>query len=425
MERAEALALVRRLAVDVHEPTEGEAVERLLERVAKSEPEVSAALSSSSAPWPSCERRATGDDGGPPDRRRAAPPPGAVVAVAEQSAGGPREREPRLPAGEGLVAEMTGAPAILPSKRDQWLAARRACVTASDVAAILGEDPRRGPLAVYASKVGEFEAEETLPMRRGRRLEGIIAAEYEEQTGRPVASVPEYELLFHPDVRWLAATLDRKVLATEAAPDPFGKADVGPARTAVSRARAPLQIKYALGSASHWKDEPPLAYAVQVTIEMACAGSMWGALCGMVGPGPLKTFDLPRNDGFLDAAIPRLEAFWLAVKRREPPEADGLPGTSEAIKRLWADEDGETIPLDREALKFADDLDSAKARVSAAGATVKELQNKLRARMGSASFGALPDGTYLKAPKRKRRAHEVEGSEFRVLERFWPRIRRR
>lgn len=42
--RAEALAIVRRLAADIHEPTEGEAVARLLERIAKAEPEASAAL---------------------------------------------------------------------------------------------------------------------------------------------------------------------------------------------------------------------------------------------------------------------------------------------------------------------------------------------------------------------------------------------
>ena len=44
MERAEALAVLRRLAAGIHEPTEEEAVARLLERVAKSEPELTAML---------------------------------------------------------------------------------------------------------------------------------------------------------------------------------------------------------------------------------------------------------------------------------------------------------------------------------------------------------------------------------------------
>ncbi len=299
------------------------------------------------------------------------------------------------------------APAILPDKRTRWLAARRSVVTASDCAAILGEDPRRGPLAVYAAKVGEFEVEETLPMRRGRRFEAAIGDEYSDQTGRRVLLVPEYELLCHPGAPWLAATLDRKTILDEAGE------------------RVPLEIKMALGSASTWKDAPPLGYQVQVQVQIACAGATWGALCGMVGPGPLKTFDLPYSQAFLEAALPRLEAFWLAVKRREPPEADSLPGTSDAIRKLWADEDGQTIPLDREALEMADALDQAKLREGAAAETVKELGNKLRARLGSASFGALPDGTYLDLNEVKKKGHTVKPTKYRVLKRRWPRLRRR
>ena len=317
---------------------------------------------------------------------------------------------------------MTGAPAILPDKRTRWLAARRSVVTASDCAAILGEDPRRGALAVYASKVGEFEVEETLPMRRGRRLEATIADEYQDQTGRPVASVPEYELLFHPDLEWLAATLDRRTLATEAEPDPFGKVDVGP--NAVSRARAPLQIKYALGTPSHWKDEPPLAYAVQVAIETACAGAEWGALCGMVDAGPLRVFDLPRNDAFLDAALPRLEEFHWRVKNRKPPVADGLPGTSEAIKRLWMRGDGATVELGPEALAAAEEWEAAKSRRDATKETLDRLSNQLRAWMGSASFALLTDGSFLRLRDIERKPYAVKAATYRSLDRWFPRIRR-
>ncbi len=325
---------------------------------------------------------------------------------------------------------MSNAPAVLPSKRDRWLAARREFVTASDVAAILGEDPRRGPLAVYASKVGEFEVKETLPMRRGRRFESAIGEEYAEQTGREVSAVPEYELLHHPDIPWLAATLDRKVLATEEAPDPFGTFDVykrpGEAwLTRVSRARAPLQIKMAIGSASHWKDDPPLGYAIQVTIEMACAGSTWGALCGLVGPGPLKTFDLPRNDAFLEVVYPKLEAFWLAVKRREPPEADGLPGTSAAIRQLWPTENGRTVGLgqDEQALvvKWEHERFASNSHKEAA----EVFENKLRARLGPASFGALVDGSFLRLEKIKRAGYTVKPATYRALKRWWPKTKRR
>jgi putative phage-type endonuclease len=318
---------------------------------------------------------------------------------------------------------MSEAPAILSDPRERWLAERRHYLTASDIAAVLGEDKRRSPLQVYLAKVEGIESRETLPMKRGRRFEAAIADEYAEQTGRPVGCLPPYELVRHPTVPFLAATPDRKVLATAAAPDPFGKVDVGP--TAVNRNRAPLQIKMALGSASDWKEEPPLAYAVQVTIEMACLGAEWGALCGMIGPGPLRTFDIPRSDAFLDAALPHLETFWLRVRRREPPEADGLPGTRQALRLAFPDEDGETIPLDIEATRLADEWEAAKRQAGDADDAVREIESKLRLRMGSASFGALIDGTYLALPKQKRAAYTVGPTEFRVLRRFRPKVRRR
>jgi len=318
---------------------------------------------------------------------------------------------------------VTGAPAILPDNRTRWLAARREHVTASDVAAILGEDPRRGALQVYLSKVHGYEPEDALPMRRGRRFEAEIAFEYAEQTGRVVLPVPEYELVVHPEHPFLAATPDRKVLATDDGPDPFGLVDVGPKE--VDRVRAPLEIKMAIGSASKWKDEPPLGFIVQTQVQMACLGSEWGALCGLVSPGPLKTFDLPFSQAFFDAALPRLEEFWGRVRNRKPPEADGLPGTSEAIRKVWSSEDGATVPLDREALEMADALDQAKLREGGAHQTVEELGNKLRARLGSASFGALPDGTYLDLNEVKKKGHTVKPTKYRVLKRRWPRIRRR
>ena len=52
------------------------------------------------------------------------------------------------------------APAIVRSPRDAWLAERRKGIGASDVAAILGEDPRRSALSVYAEKIDDIETPE-------------------------------------------------------------------------------------------------------------------------------------------------------------------------------------------------------------------------------------------------------------------------
>jgi putative phage-type endonuclease len=302
-------------------------------------------------------------------------------------------------------------------RREEWLAERRELITASDAAAILGEDPRRGEHAVYLEKVFAVEPEESVLMRRGRRHEAAIAEEYAEQTGRPVRALGDFVITRHPSIPWLAATLDRVIEPTELAPAPPGCS--GP---------APLQIKLGLGSAKAWQDEAPIYYRVQVQIEIACYGSSWGALAGLLGPGPLDVSDERRHDGFLEGALPLLEQFRDRVRRREPPEADGLPGTTEVIKRLFGRHgNGETIALDHEALGLADELDAAKAAARDAGAIVQALKNKIRARLGPATHGALPDGSFLSLDERHRGAYEVEAVDYRALRRWWPkrRIRRR
>jgi putative phage-type endonuclease len=323
---------------------------------------------------------------------------------------------------------MNATPAIVRSPRDRWLLARRELITASDVAAIIGEDPRRGPLAVYASKVGDVESAETRPMLRGRRFEGAIADEYGDQTGRPVGSLGEYEITRHPAIPWLGATLDRLTESVEACPGPLPMlADLHPGTDPVLgvRARVPLQLKMAIGSARDWKGEPPLGYVVQVQVEMACYSATWGALAALVGPGPLATVDLVRDDAFFAALVPQLERFRWHVANRIPPEADGKPGTSAAIRLLWAGEDGATVPLDAEAERLVSDWEAAKEREGAAKDMAEELGNKLRARMAGASFGALPDGSFLTLKLTKREGYEVKSTSFRTLRHMRPRLKGR
>jgi len=317
---------------------------------------------------------------------------------------------------------MSTAPAIVLSPRDRWLAERRTLLTASDCAAVLGADPHRGPLAVYASKVADVETEETLPMRRGRRWETVIAEEYAEQTGRQVADLGTYLIQRHPDVSWLGATLDRVTCGSALMAAPVGDSapECGPRACGT-----PLQIKMALGSPAAWKDGPPLGFLVQVQVEIACYGASWGALAGLVGPGPLDVSDHPRNESFLAAALPKLEEFWFRVQRRQPPPADGLPGTTAAVKKLWSDEDGTTVALDMETQAMVLELELARDAARKSAMRTEGIENELRRRLGSASFGALADGSFLTARKTTRSGYTVEPTTYRALRRWWPKLKRR
>jgi putative phage-type endonuclease len=281
--------------------------------------------------------------------------------------------------------------------RQDWLARRRELITASDVAAILGEDTHRGALAAYAEKVGGLEVEDSLPMRRGRRWEGVIAEEYAEQTGREVRDLGPFVIQQHPTIPWLGATLDRVTLRG----DYFG----------------PLQIKMVLGSAQDWRDGAPAAYQIQCQIEAACFGSSWCSLAGLIGPGPLAVYDFERDDEFLRLALPKLEEFRERVLRRDPPPADATPGTSAAARRLWAVGDGKTVALDEHAQAVADVMLYRQACADEDECAAGLAEVELRRRLEGASFGALPDGRFV-------RLRQFKNEKHRRLDIWTPKVRR-
>jgi putative phage-type endonuclease len=306
---------------------------------------------------------------------------------------------------------MTQAPAIL-EPRVSWLKKRQSILTASDCPAVLGMDPRRGPLSVYASKVlGQTDEDELDWMTWGRDVEGAIAKGYARKTLRPVFDRDPYEIAIHPDIPWLGATLDRTTEGCPELPAPAG-----------ATGRAPLELK-AVGGASvrEWKGEaPPDHFAAQVQIQIACTGAQWGALGALLYGVQIEPRDILRHDTFLTAAIPALEEFRWRVENRQPPEADGLPATRAAIGALYGVEDGETIYLPDDTLSLVEEWEQASAAKTEAEEKVETLRNILRARLGSASFGNLKDGSWLQAPITNRKGFTVQPTSYRRLVRKHP-----
>lgn len=264
-------------------------------------------------------------------------------------------------------------------------------------------------LAVYAAKVGAAEAEETLPMRRGRRWEALLAEEYAEQTGREVRSPGDYTIFVHPELEWLGATPDRL--------------------TKVADRWVPLEIKLAIGSGYAWRDEPPLAFLFQLQIQLACMSAPQGSLAGLVGPGPLNVSDHAYDGELIALMVPRLEHFrWHVAKQQPTPcnaegcvmQADGKPGTSAAVKRLWRTVNQETVALDSEAVALADAWKRSKVRAADAEAEARKAENALRALVGEAGIGALPDGRFVRRQARKRGAYQAAASEWVQLDVWSP-----
>lgn len=257
-------------------------------------------------------------------------------------------------------------------------------IQASELPAILwGEQ-----LPLYLDKIGQGESFDSLLMRRGRAWESVVADEYAEQTGRPVRDVGAYVIQQHPTIPWLGATLDRVTQILDNS-DP------------AAHDGSPLQIKVAMGRAAEWEHGPPLAVQTQVQAEIACWGSIWGAIAALTNYfAPLQTFDIERDDEFLTLALPHIEEFRDRVRLRIPPEPRSslaLP----ALKRMYGTPSGETITPGPEATAWVANWERAKTAQAASEEWKLESEAKLRALMAGASWARLDDGSLLMLSRRK------------------------
>lgn len=303
--------------------------------------------------------------------------------------------------------------------REAWLKERRLGVGASDVPAILGEDPRKGAFAVWESKVNDKPSQEDEEswLTFGRDVEAAIARGYSRKTGRAILPRQEFEIVKHPDLPILGATLDFEIDPSENYPAPAG----------IVGAPGVLETK-AVGfhKAHEWASEPPLAFVIQVQVQMACRGRAWGSLGALMGGIVIaEPIDLTPDPEFMAVVLERVERFWWHVTNRIPPEADAKPETRAAIRRLWGGVEGETLALNEYDLGMVQDWEEAKTRKAKAEEEYDCAVNTLAVRMGNATTGYLPDGSAFLYSREDVKAAACKGCGAEIRKAFTRRVARR
>jgi putative phage-type endonuclease len=300
------------------------------------------------------------------------------------------------------------APAIVRSPRDAWLDERRKGVGASEVAAILGVDPRRGPLAVYADKVaGKLGEPEEAWLAFGREVEGAIARGYARKTGRPLHVLDPYAIVRHPRLPVLGATLDAETEGSEQCPAP-------------GQGRGVLEAK-AVGF--HKRDEwglatAPLPFVVQVQAQMACRGVTWGTLAALMGGIAIADpVDMVPSADFVEVMLLKVERFWWHVTNQVPPAPDPTPGTQAAYRALYPADKGTTIALPPELFKAAQRLDDLADEVQALKDEEAILKGQFKLALGSNTWGVLVDGSRMQWRLEHKDEYTVPPSDTRVLRR--------
>lgn len=280
------------------------------------------------------------------------------------------------------------------SDRQDWMEHRRKGIGASESAALLGVHPYISAFSLWESKISEPKPDEDVEDRRadGLLMEPRVLQKYARKTGRAV--LPSPGLVHHPKHPTMIATPDALV--------------------DFDNRRGPLEAKWLDNYRAD--DEIPVYIQVQQQQQIACLDAQIGSIAILGSFRSFHWMDADRNQAFIDLLIEKIQEFWEKhVIPGIPPAADGSKATAEAIRRLYRDETGETVQLPPEALEWAQRLTQAKADTKDAEAREAEAQNKLRAAIGGAVFGQLPDGRIVSLKSQTRGAHMVKESTFRTL----------
>jgi putative phage-type endonuclease len=302
-------------------------------------------------------------------------------------------------------------------QRADWLQARNQGIGASDAAAILGVNPWKSALMLYAEKVGLLPptTEESERMQWGHRLEQPIADAYEDETGRLTLDPGDFTLIQHPDLPFLQATLDRRVKFV------LGQNIASPP----ADGDGALEIKTTNAwNAAEWDEEPPLLYQVQLQHQLAVSCLGWGSLAVLIGGQEFRWQDRLRNDEFIAKMIAAEQEFWFRVQHKVPPPPDDSVSSARALALLYPKEERDTILLDGPNAQALIDADAARQ----AAATVSKrceaeqlaAENTIKAAIGDHAYAFLTNGVRYSWKYQVRPAHSVAESRFRALRRSAP-----
>ncbi len=264
---------------------------------------------------------------------------------------------------------MSAEPAILladpPMSREAWLLERKKGIGSSDIAAIVGADPYRGPLDVFLDKTGRDRAGiETRPMRLGRALEPIILAEFVEETGREARL--DGVLAIHRTVPIARATPDSRLVA-----EPAGVELKAPG------------FRQAGHWGRSWSNEYPEQYLAQCAWQMAVMDLDEWYLAALLGGQDFRVYRIHRDRELEEGLLEAAQRFW-----RDHVVADVAPplDASDAARRFVESRFPASVKPARVATPEEEalihELADARSRERAAEADFERIGNLLRESIG-------------------------------------------
>lgn len=251
------------------------------------------------------------------------------------------------------------------TSRSEWLNARKNYITGTDIAALAGLNPYKGPMDVYADKMGlSMDVLENEAMMWGRRLEALVAERYAEINS--VELLPGNFLTKH----WMAGSPDRLVK---------------------NHSRG-LEIKTTNSfSARAWgeegSDQIPDQHRCQVAwYMMLCDYPEWDVAV-LIGGQEYRQYRVHRDIPFENSLIEMGSRFRdNHLIPQMPPPIDGSDSSSAYLKASFPKHtSGDMRCADEQDNHAASEILELKDSIKSAEAKIAYHENALKARIGDSS----------------------------------------
>lgn len=256
----------------------------------------------------------------------------------------------------------------------EWKEWRRGGIGGSDIGALLGLSSWASPTSLYFDKVGELvddDVPDTDRQRIGKRMEAVLALEFNDRTGLFVAGAQTR--CEHSHFPWARCTVDGFVLdSPHGSPGVDGELSLGT-----------VQMK--TDGRFGWPDGIPPSIRAQCVWEMGVTDHLHGWLIVMFAGFRIEVLELDwdteaHDDWLFMLGVAR--DFWERhVVPRVPPPVDDHWATAAALTAVHAGAEGFTEADDADRALVARALRAAQLK-GAAEADEKRLRNELRARLG-------------------------------------------
>lgn len=271
-------------------------------------------------------------------------------------------------------------------RSDEWRDARRAGIGASEIAAVLGISPWTSPFALYWQKRQGWADVDSPEKRRGRRMEQVVAEEWED--ANPGHVLMPAGLYRHPQHEWMLATPDRLLYDVDGPlpGDPAYGPPVGLWECKTSATRD--------GWGDDGTDEVPAHYHAQCQWQSAVFGGIPVRLAVMFLPSwEMRTYHIEHDPHDLEVMLTAGRDLMRRLREDDPPEPDWTPASTRALKRLHGSVEDRDVEIP-EALVLR--YTNARHYAAAAEQDKAAVENEIRAKIGDARravCGGVPVAT--------------------------------